>query len=107
MINPLTCSDRYKCMAFAQLTCRLRPRDIETCLRARANRLRHVCIRSSVAGNMLSNTNNVRDWRLHAVFTHHLIHKAGNPYREDWRFLRICQGLPRHLTAPVRASASP
>ena len=68
--------------------------DIETCLRARANRLRHMCIRSSVAGNMLSNTNNVRDWRLHAVLTHHLIHKAGNPYREDWRFLRICRGTP-------------
>ncbi len=69
-------SDRYRCMAFAQLTYRPGPRDIETCLRARTGRLHHMGIRG-VAGNTLSNANSVRDWRLYAAFTQHLIHAAG------------------------------
>ena len=32
-VNALTCSDQFRCMAFAQLTYRSSLRDIETCLR--------------------------------------------------------------------------
>ncbi len=34
-VQPFSCSGQYRCMAFAQLTCRPGLRDIGTCLRAR------------------------------------------------------------------------
>ena len=82
-IKSFTCSDQYRCMAFAQLTYRSSLRDIETCLRARANKLYHMGIRGGVARNTLSNANTVRDWRLYAAFTQQLIHKARTLYHED------------------------
>jgi Domain of unknown function (DUF4372) len=42
-----TCLDQYLCMAFAQLTYRESPRDIEACLGAQAGKLYHMDIRSS------------------------------------------------------------
>lgn len=82
-IKSFPCSDQYRCMAFAQLTYRSSLRDIETCLRAQAGKLYHMGIRGGVARNTLSNANNVRDWRLYAAFTQHLIHAARRLHYEE------------------------
>ncbi len=82
-IKSFPCSDQYRCMAFAQLTYRSSLRDIETCLRAQAGKLYHMGIRGGVARNTLSNANNVRDWRLYAAFTQHLIHAARRLHHEE------------------------
>lgn len=82
-VKSFTCSDQFRCMAFAQLTWRSSLRDIETCLRARSNKLYHMGIRGGVARNTLANANNVRDWRLYAAFTQLLIHKARKLYHQD------------------------
>ena len=75
-IKSFSCSDQYRCMAFAQLTYRSSPRDVEVCLRAQSSRLYHMGIRGGVARNTLANANSTRDWRIHADFAQHLIHKA-------------------------------
>ena len=75
-IKSFTCSDQYRCMAFAQLTYRASLRDIETCLRAQSSKLYHMGIRGGVARNTLANANNSRDWRLYAAFAQDLISRA-------------------------------
>ena len=82
-VQSFSCSDQCRCMAFAQLTYRSSLRDIETCLRAQAGKLYHMGIRGGVARNTLSNANSVRDWRLYAAFTQHLIHAARGLYHEE------------------------
>ncbi len=75
-IKSFSCSDQYRCMAFAQLTYRSSLRDVEVCLRAQSSKLYHMGIRGGVARNTLANANSTRDWRIHADFAQHLIHKA-------------------------------
>ena len=44
-VKAFTCSDHFRCMAFAQLTYRSSLRDIETCLRTQSAKLHHMGIR--------------------------------------------------------------
>ena len=82
-VKSFSCSDQYRCMAFAQLTYRSSLRDVEVCLRAQSSKLYHMGIRGGVARNTLANANAVRDWRIHADFAQHLIHTARRLLSED------------------------
>lgn len=82
-VKSFSCSDHYRCMAFAQLTYRSSLRDVEVCLRAQSSKLYHMGIRGGVARNTLANANAVRDWRIHADFAQHLIHTARQLLSED------------------------
>jgi hypothetical protein len=75
--------DQFLCMAFAQLTYRESLRDIETCLRAHANKLYHLGIRGGVARSTLAEANEKRDWRIWHDFAMHLIAVARVLYADD------------------------
>ena len=72
-VKSFSCWDQLLCMAFAQLTYRENPRDIEACLRAHQPKLYHMGFRSTVARNTLANANAVRDWRIFSDFAQVLI----------------------------------
>lgn len=72
--------DRYLCMAFAQLSFRESPRDIEVCLRAHESKLYHPGIRGHVARSNLAGANEKRDWRIHRDFANALIVEARRLY---------------------------
>ena len=63
-VKTFSCLDQFLCMAFAPLTYRESPRDIETCLRVQRTKLDHLGIRSVIARNTLAHANAVRDWRI-------------------------------------------
>jgi len=63
-------------MAYAQLTYRESPRDIETCLSAQAAKLYHMGFRETVRRSTLADANETRDWRIYAEFAHRLIAQA-------------------------------
>ncbi len=67
-VKAFRCSEQFRCLAFAQLTQRESLRDIETCLRAQANKLPHLGIGHGVSRNTLANANRVRDWRIYEDF---------------------------------------
>ena len=77
-IKTFSCSEQYRCMAFAQLTYRSSLRDIEICLRSQGSKLYHMGIRRGVSRNNLANANQSRDWRIHADFSQNLIRSARN-----------------------------
>lgn len=79
-IKTFTCLDQYLCMAFAQLTYRESLRDIEACLRAQADKLYHMGIKSRVSRSTLADANEVRDWRIYADFAQSLIGIARRLY---------------------------
>jgi hypothetical protein len=82
-IKSFSCSDQYRCMAFAQLTYRESLRDIQACLRAAQRKLYHMGIRGKVARNTIANANQVRSWRIYADFAHVLIAEARRLYLDD------------------------
>jgi len=82
-VKSFSCLDQYLCMAFAQLTYRESLRDIEACLRAQADKLYHMGIRSRVSRSTLADANEVRDWRIHAEFAHSLIGIARRLYAQE------------------------
>jgi hypothetical protein len=82
-VKSFRCTDHFRVMAFAQLTCRESLRDIEACLRAMASRLYHMGIRSTVSRNNLSNANEKRDWRIYADFAQVLIAEARRLYTDE------------------------
>ena len=82
-VKSFSCMDQYLCMAFAQLTFRESLRDIEACLRAQAEKLYHMGIRSQVSRNTLANANAVRDWRIYADFAQRLIRIARRLYADE------------------------
>lgn len=67
-------------MAFGQLSFRESLRDIEACLKARAEKLYHMGIRSNVSRNTLAVANEKRDWRIYADFAQVLIQEARQLY---------------------------
>ena len=75
-VKSFSCTQQYRCMAFAQLTGRESLRDIETCLRAQANKLPHRGIQNGVSRNTLANANPHRDGRISSDFTQRLIPSA-------------------------------
>jgi hypothetical protein len=87
-VKTFSCLDHYLCMAFAQLTYRESLRDIEACLRAQADKLYHMGIRSRVSRSTLADANEVRDWRIYAEYAQSLIGIArrlyvGEPFGVD------------------------
>jgi transposase len=82
-VKSFSCSDQFRCMAFAQFTWRESLRDIETCLRAQSEKLYHMGIRGGVARATLSDANETRDWRIYAEFAKALIDHARRLYADD------------------------
>ena len=82
-VKNFSCLDQYLCMAFAQLTYRESLRDIEVCLRAQANKLYHMGIKSGISRSTLADANEVRDWRIYADFAGSLIGIARRLYTEE------------------------
>jgi hypothetical protein len=82
-VKTFSCLDQYLCMAFAQLTYRESLRDIEACLRAQADKLYHMGIRSRVSRSTLADANEVRDWRIYAEFAQSLIGIARRLYAQE------------------------
>ncbi len=79
-VKSFSCLDHYLCMAFAQLAYRESLRDIEACLRAQADKLYHMGIRSRVSRSTLADANEVRDWRIYADYAQSLIGIARRLY---------------------------
>lgn len=75
--------DQFLSMAFAQLTGRLSLRDVETCLRAHANKLYHVGFRGRTSKSTLSDANVARDWRIYRDFALSLIAQARKLYADE------------------------
>ena len=82
-VKSFSCLDQYLSMAFAQLTYRESLRDIEACLRAQANKLYHLGIRSRVSRSTLAGANEVRDWRIYADLAQSLIGIARRLYVDE------------------------
>jgi Domain of unknown function (DUF4372)/Transposase DDE domain len=82
-VTSFSCCDQYLCMAFAQLTYRESLRDIEACLRAQANKLYHMGIKSRVSRSTLADANETRDWRIYADFAQSLIGIARRLYSDE------------------------
>jgi hypothetical protein len=82
-VKTFSCLDQYLCMAFAQLTYRESLRDIEACLRAQADKLYHMGIKSRVSRSTLADANEARDWRIYADFAQSLIGIARRLYAEE------------------------
>ena len=82
-VKAFTCSDQYRCMAFAQLTYRTSLRDNETCLRTRATKLNHMGIRGGISRTTLASANQVQDWKIFAEFVQNLIYIARYFHADD------------------------
>ena len=82
-IKTFKCAEHFRVMAFAQLTYRESPRDVEACLRAMGSRLYHMGIRSTVSRNNLAHANETRDWRIYADFAQILINRAKILYAKE------------------------
>ena len=82
-VRTLSCSEQFRCMAFAQLTYRESLRDIEACLSAQAAKLYHLGFRQPVSRSTLADANERRDWRIYAEFAHRLIAQARRLYAQE------------------------
>jgi len=82
-VRRFRCWDQFLAMAFAQLSFRESLRDVEACLRARAEKLYHMGIRSTVSRNTLAVANEQRDWRIYADFAQVLIQDARQLYCDE------------------------
>jgi hypothetical protein len=59
-LRGFSCRDQFLCLAFAPLTFRESPRDIETCLRAFRPKLYHAGVRGNVSRSTLADANRAR-----------------------------------------------
>ena len=82
-VKAFTCSDQFRCMAFAQLTYRSSLRDIETCLRTQSAKLYHMGIRGGISRANLADANQSRDRKNYADFAQKLIHVARILHADD------------------------
>ena len=94
-VRRFSCWDQFLAMSFAQLTFRESLRDIEACLRSRADQLYHLGFHSHVARSTLAEANEKRDWRIYADLAQILIRKARSLYAQE--------ELPVELTETVYA----
>ena len=72
-VRSFPCLDPFLCMAFAQMTYRESPRDIEMCLPAMKTKLYHAGIRGRVSRSTLVDANETRDWMIYADYAQVLI----------------------------------
>ena len=70
-------------MAFGQLTFRESLRDVEVCLRSRADHLYHLGIRSHISDSTIGDANRQRDWRIYADLAQILIGQARKLYQRE------------------------
>ena len=82
-VKSFSCVDHLLVMMFAQLTFRESLRDIESCLRAKPEKIYHMGIRGGMARNTLANANATRDWRIYADFAQRLIRAARDLYASE------------------------
>ncbi|MBA4398213.1 MAG: IS4 family transposase, partial [Syntrophus sp. (in: bacteria)] len=82
-VKHFTCMDQFRTMAFVRMACRESLRDIEACLRAQNNKRYHMRIRSKVSRSTLAEATEMRDWRIYADFSHHLIGIARRLYQKE------------------------
>lgn len=71
-----TAFDQSLCLAYAQLSGRESPRDIETRLNSYREKLYHTGLRGAVARSTLADANECRDWRMFHNFGQVLIGMA-------------------------------
>jgi hypothetical protein len=82
-VRSMTCADQFRVMAFAPLTYRESLHDIAVCLSAQSAKLYHMGLRQETKRSTLADTNEGRDWRLHAEFAQRLIEHARTLYAGD------------------------
>lgn len=82
-LRGVSCRDQFLCRAFAQLTFRESPRDIETCLRAFRTKLYHAGFRGNVSRSTLADANHAHDWHVFADFAPVLISRARTLHADD------------------------
>ncbi len=82
-VKSLVCTEQFRAMAFAQLTCRESLRDIEACLSAQAVKLYHMGFKQKIKRSTLADANETRDWHIHAGFAQCLIAQARQLYIGD------------------------
>ncbi len=80
-VRTLPCWEQFLCMLFAQYLDSLR--DMELCLRARAQALYHMRLHLLVARNTLAKTDEKRVWRINANLAQELIERARQLYAQD------------------------
>ena len=81
-VRTLRCTEHFRVMAFAQITYRESPRDIEVCLGAQPSKLYSVGLREPVARSTLADANELRDWRIWSDLAAVLIKRARKHYAE-------------------------
>ena len=82
-VRTLPCTEHFRVLAFAQLTYRESPRDIEACLSAQAAKPYNMSIRTPVRRATLADANEYRDWRIYAEFSQRLIRQARTLYATE------------------------
>ena len=82
-VKTFSCWSQFVCMAFGQLTFRESLRDVETCLRSRADQLYHLGIRGEVSHSTLADANRERDWRIYYDLAQLLIRRARVLYHNE------------------------
>jgi len=82
-IRTFPCAERFRTLAFAQLTYRESLRDIEVCLSAQSAKLYHMGIGSPIKRSTLADANEQRDWRIYAEFAQRLITQARKLYAKE------------------------
>lgn len=92
-VGTYNCVERFRIMAFAQLTYRHSLREVEARLRVVKSRLYHMGIQSLISHSNLTHANHQRDWRIYADFAQILIQRAKQLYWGDDRGLDLCLSL--------------
>ena len=82
-VRSLRCTEQQGAIAFAQITGRESLRDLDACLTARPSKLYHSGFRAPVRRSTLADSNERRDWRIHADLSHRLIAQARHLYADE------------------------
>lgn len=82
-VRSLSCAEQFRAMAFAQLTWRESPRDIEASLSANASKLYAMGFRSAVKRSTLADANESRNWLIWSDLAAILIRRARKLYSGD------------------------
>jgi hypothetical protein len=92
-VRTLFCAEQYRAMAFAQLTYRESPRDIETCLSVQESKLYYMGFREPIRRSTLADANETRDWRIYAELAERLCSGPEVVCQRGSRFGLIKHGL--------------
>ena len=79
----LPCTEHFRIMAYAQLTWRESPRDIEATLGANATKLHGMGLRQAVRRSTLGDANERRDWHIWSNLATLLIRCARKLYAQE------------------------